>query len=465
MKQHIIFIIVLIILAELPSCKTGTKYARPDIGISNSTQWNEITQSTQSIEADGSIDSLHWETLYADTVLQQLIASALENNKDMLVAAARIKEMAATKRISFANMFPAIEGRMNAQKERLNYGGDNPFPDPEMSAKAFLTWELDLWGNLRWANEAAVSAYMQTVEAQQALKLTIITEVATAYYQLRALDNELSILQQTLDARREAVKLAKLRFEGGLTSETSYRQAEIELTRTETLVPPLEQEIKLKENDISFLLGQYSAEIPRGYSLQEQRLPDTLPAGIPSSLLERRPDMRQAEQKLRQANALVGVAQTDLFPKIRLTGNFGVESDELANLLKSPAWFVAGDLITPLFMMGKNKAKLKAERARYEQEVYTYQKNVLEAFREVNNAIISLRKVKEVRTSRARLEVSAQSHAQLAYLQYINGITNYIDVLDAQRGAFDAQLSLNDAILDELLSIVHLYKALGGGYM
>jgi multidrug efflux system outer membrane protein len=464
MKRYVLFILLLT-LAGFSSCKIGKKYARPDIGITEATQWGEVTQSGNTIRTDESVDSPDWRFIYGDTVLQQLIATALENNKDMLIAAARIKEMAAAKRISFANMFPTVEGRLNTQKEQLNYGGNTPKPDPEMSAKAFLSWELDLWGNLRWANEAAIASYMQTVEARQALQLTILTEVATAYYELLALDNEFLILQHTLDARREAVRLAKLRFEGGLTSETSYRQAEIELTRTETLVPELEQEIKLKENDLSFLLGHYSGEIPRGISIREQHLPKMLPAGLPSSLLERRPDMRQAEQKLREANARVGVAQTDLFPKIRLTGNFGVESEELGDLLKSPAWFIAGDLITPLFMMGKNKAKVKAERARYEQEAYRYQKSVLGAFKEVNNALISLRKVKEVRASRAHLEVSAQSHAQLAYLQYINGVTNYMDVLDAQRGLLDAQLSLNNAILDELLSIVYLYKALGGGYI
>ncbi|MDR0749111.1 MAG: efflux transporter outer membrane subunit, partial [Tannerellaceae bacterium] len=464
LKRYATFIL-LVTLAGLPSCRTGKKYARPDTGITQSTQWAEVMQGGESVQMPGSTDSLSWRTVYGDTVLQRLIGAALENNNDMLIAAARIKEMAAERRISFANMFPAMEGRMNAQKEKLNYGGDAPRTDPEMSAKVFLSWELDLWGNLRWANEAAIASYMQTVEARRALQLTIITEVATAYYELLALDNEFSILRHTVDARREAVTLARLRFEGGLTSETSYRQAEIELTRTETLVPELEQDIKLKENDLSFLMGRYTGEIPRGASILEQHLPKTLPAGLPSSLLERRPDMRQAEQALREANARVGVAQTDLFPKIRLTGNLGAESDELGSLLKSPAWFVAGDLIAPLFMMGKNKAKVKAERARYEQETYRYRKSVLEAFKEVNNAIIRLRKVKEVRAWRSLLEVSAQSHAQLAYLQYINGVTNYMDVLDAQRGLLDAQLSLNNAILDELLSIVHLYKALGGGYI
>ncbi len=456
MKRYYIILFVFFIL--LPSCKIGKKYARPELNLPDA-----IT-GTNETEPPVDIENLHWQSIYTDTVLQRLIGVALENNKDMLIASARIKEMAATKRISFANIFPALDGRLNAQKEELNYGGHNAKPDPEFSAKVALSWELDLWGNLRWANEAAIASYMQSVEAQRALQLTIVAEVAAAYYELCALDRELAIVQQTVDARREGVRLARLRYEGGLTSETPYRQAEIELARTETLLPELEQQLKLKENDLSFLMGQYSGVIPRGKSLAEQHLPETLPVGLPSSLLERRPDMRQAEQQLREANARVGVAQTDLFPKIRLTGNFGVESDELGNLLKSPAWFVAGDLLTPLFAMGKNKARLRAERARYEQEVYAYQKSVLEAFREVNNAIISLRKVKEVRASRARLEASSQSHSQLAYLQYINGVTNYIDVLDAQRSLLDAQISLNDAILDELLSIVYLYKALGGGY-
>ena len=238
----------------------------------------------------------------------------------------------------------------------------------------------------------------------------------------------------------------------------------VELARTETLLPSLEQKIKIKENDLAFLLGQYSGDIPRGLPLREQHLLETLPVGLPSSLLERRPDMRQAEQKLREANARVGVAQTDLFPKISLTGNLGFENEELTNFIKSPAWFLAGDLLQPLFAMGKNKAKLKAARARYEQEVYNYQKSVLSVFKEVNNAIVTIRKAKEVRMSYEKLLNAADTYLQLAQLQYINGVTSYMDVLDAQRGLLDAQLSLNKAMLDELLSTVYLYKALGGGW-
>lgn len=437
------------------SCKIGQKYVRPELNLPT-----EIVADADTT----SVEDIPWESLYTDTILQRLISTTLENNKDMKIAAAKIKEMMAAKRISFAEQFPEIGARIYGQKERLNYGGDDPKPDPEFGAKLTLSWELDLWGNLRWANEASIAAYLQSVEARRALQLTLVAEVAAAYYELCALDHEFAIVQQTLAARREGVRLAKLRYEGGLTSETAYSQAQVELARTETLVPALESKIKIKESDLSFLLGEYTGDIPRGLSLSDQQLPDTLPVGLPSSLLVRRPDIRQAELKLREANAKVGVAQTDLFPKISLTGNLGFESDELANFIKSPAWFLAGDLLQPLFAMGKNKAKLKVAKARYEQEVYTYQKSVLNAFKEVNNALITIRKAKEIRISYEKLVASATTYVQLAQLQYINGVTNYIDVLDAQRGLLDARISLNKAVLDELLSVVYLYKALGGGY-
>jgi len=386
MKRNIYIFIVLSLALALPSCKIGKKYARPELDLPE-----EIVAGADT----ASIDSISWQSLYVDTTLQRLITIALDNNKDMKIAAAKVKEMIASKRITFADQFPEIGARIYGQKERLNYGGDNPKPDPEYGTKLALSWELDLWGNLRWANEAGIAAYLQSVEARHALQMTLVAEVAAAYYELCALDQEQDIVRHTLAARREGVRLAKLRFEGGLTSETSYSQAQVELARTETLLPSLEQKIKIKENDLAFLLGQYSGDIPRGLPLREQHLLETLPVGLPSSLLERRPDMRQAEQKLREANARVGVAQTDLFPKISLTGNLGFENEELTNFIKSPAWFLAGDLLQPLFAMGKNKAKLKAARARYEQEVYNYQKSVLGVFKEVNNAIVTIRKAQD----------------------------------------------------------------------
>ena len=457
-KKEVVTVVCVVSMLAFSSCKIGKRYARPELNLPDRIEAYTDTTDTVSVE------NIPWESLYADETLKDLIKKALDNNKDMKIAAAKVKEMIAAKRISFANMLPEVGANIYAQKERLNYGGDNPKPDPEFGAKLTLSWELDLWGNLRWANEATITSYMQTVEGQRALRLTIIAEVAANYYQLCALDQELSIVQQTLDARREGVRLAKLRYEGGLTSETAYNQAQVELARTETLIPSLERQIKIKESDLSMLLGEYTDDIPRGLSLSDQHLPDALPIGLPSSLLERRPDMRQAEFKLRAANAQVGVAQTDLFPKIRLTSNYGFESDELSSILKSPAGFIAGSLLQPIFAMGKNKAKVKAAKARYEQEVYSYEKSVLGAFKEVNNAIVTVRKVKEIRASRMNLEASASKYLELAQLQYINGVISYMDVLDAQRGLLDAQIGLNNAVLDELLSVVYLYKALGGGF-
>lgn len=452
-----IWIAFAICVLIFPSCKIGKHYTRPELNLPDKIE--------ASVSPDtASVSEIPWESLYTDDTLRSLITKALGNNKDLKIAAARIQEMMAAKRISFATMFPEVGANLYGQKERLNYGGDDPKPDPEWGAKLTLSWELDLWGNLRWANEAAIASYMQTVEGQRALRLTIVAEVAANYYELCALDRELSIVRQTLEARREGVRLAKLRFEGGLTSETAYNQAVVELARTETLIPALERRVKIKGSDLSMLLGEYTAEIPRGLSLGDQHLPATLPVGLPSSLLERRPDMREAEARLREANARVGVAQTDLFPKIRLTGNLGFESDELRGFLKSPAWFMAGNLLQPLFAMGKNKAKVKVAKAQYEQEVYAYQKSVLGAFKEVNNAIVTIRKVKEIRASREKLEASARKYLELAQLQYINGVTSYMDILDAQRGLLDAQIGLNNTVLEELLSVVYLYKALGGGY-
>ena len=238
----------------------------------------------------------------------------------------------------------------------------------------------------------------------------------------------------------------------------------MELARTATLVPDLERKISLKENDIAYLAGEYPNKIARSRLLQEFNSPETLPVGLPSTLLERRPDIRQAEQKLIAANAKVGVAYTNMFPRLALTGGFGGESTSLSELLKSPYAVMEGALLTPIFGWGKNRAALKAKKAAYEAEVHSYEKAVLEAFKETRNAIVNFNKIKEVYELRANLERSAKSYMDLAQLQYINGVINYLDVLDAQRGYFDAQIGLSNAIRDELIAVVQLYKALGGGW-
>lgn len=450
---HICLLAFIILL--FGSCKIGKSYVRPQI---------EIPDVGKQLSDSASLGDKDWYEIYTDEPLRALIGKALIRNSDMKIAVARIKEMAARKRIKVAGLLPEVDANITAEREFENDGGDNSKQSNTFGAKAALSWELDLWGNLRWGKDAAVAEYMQTIEARRALQMTLVAEVATAYYELVAFDNELNIVRQTLEARREGVRLARLRFEGGLTSETSYRQAQVELARTATLIPDLEREITLKENDIAFLVGEFPNQITRSTLLQEFLLPDVLPAGLPSALLVRRPDIRQAEQSLIAANAEVGVAYTNLFPRITLTGRYGLESSELSDLLNSPYGLLQGALLGPIFSSGKNMALLKAQKAVFEQEGYQYEKSVLNAFREVRNAIVNYSKIKEICVLQANLEQSSKSYMELAQLQYINGVINYLDVLDAQRSYFDAQISLSNAIRDEWIAVVELYKALGGGW-
>lgn len=455
MRIRSIFVCLLVTGLGLSACRVGRVHRLPEMDVPSAFDRQGFPEG---VTAD-----IGWSTLYQDTVLQGLIVRALEHNKDMQIAAARIREMIAQKRIKFSGLFPQLGVEAKAQREYLNYGGSDKKYDPEIHANLTFAWELDIWGNLRWQNEAALAAYLQSVEARRALQLTVISQVAGMYFELNALERQLAIVRQTLGARREAVRFATLRYEGGLTSEVPYRQSLVELARTETLVPKLENEIKLKENDLSLLLGEFPSDIPRGDEAVMQRVLQELPVELPSTLLQRRPDVRQAEEQLREANARVGVAYTDMFPRIALTASMGGENSELSHFLKSPTWFIAGALTGPLFNMGRNRAAHQAAQAAYEQEVHRYEQKVLEVFREVDNALETFRRTRQMHASAEALFRSAQSYEKLAHLQYVNGAVSYIDVLDAQRQLFDAQIALNDAELNELTATVSLYKALGGG--
>ena len=445
--QNMIGMAVLVLLAA--SCKLGKEYARPDLNLPETID----EQAADSV----SVGAISWKTLYRDTVLQQLICQTLENNKDMKAAVARIREMEASRRVAKADLFPAINGRLFYDREY------DESPDFAYEAKLEASWEVDLWGKLRWADQAALSDYLETVAGQRALRLSLVSQVAQAYFELIALDQELAIVKQTLQARQEGVRIAKLRFEGGLTSETSLRQAQLELAQTRTLPPGLEQQIRIKENEIALLAGRYPGRVERGSKLEEQQLPTELPVGLPSELLERRPDIAEAEFRLRRAHADVGIAFTSLFPRLSLTAHYGLESSQLSTFLKTPYYYLSAQLLEPLFNMGKNRARLRAKKAAYEQEVYAYEKTVLEAFSEVSDALVVSAKSREIRRARERLQEAARSTLELATLQYINGIISYLDVLDAQRAYFDAQVGLNHAVRDELLATVQLYKVLGGG--
>ena len=447
LKNQLYKILVIPVAALLMGgCKIGKQYTRPQIDLPS-------TLDSTSVDTV-SIGDYPWEQLYTDTILQQLIQKTLDNNKDMLIAAAKVKELAAMKRIDYANLFPQVGLKFYAEQEGEDHGGGHYKSDDQYDIKLGVTWEIDLWGNLRWAKDKSMAEFMGSIENQRALKMSLVAQVAQSYFELVALDNELSIVKKTVDARRESLHLARIRYEGGLTSETAFRQAQVELARTATLVPDLERKISIKENDIAFLAGDYPQKIARSVLPEEVKLPESLPVGLPSTLLERRPDVRQAEQKLIAANASVGLAYTNMFPRLALTAHYGLESAEFSDFLKSPYHFLSGSLLTPLFAMGKNRAMLKAKKAAYEQEVYSYEKSVLTAFKDARNAIVDFSKIKEIYESRLQLEQAARSNVELAQLQYINGVIGY----------FDAQIGLSNAIRDKQITLVRLYKALGGGW-
>lgn len=450
---------LLLLLASigLSSCMVGKRYTAPEL---------QLPQSFAPDRADSlTLADVQWWEVYTDTTLQKLIRKALEHNKDLLTATERIRETAYRKRIQTAGLLPEISAKVAGEREFENYGGKGETASNTFEGKLLFSWEIDLWGHLRWGRQKSIAEYLESVQARRALQITLIAQVAQSYFELMALDNELEIVQQTLAIRQEGVHQAKIRFEGGLTSEITYQQALVEQARTATLIPELEREIAATENDLSLLTGAYpGGGIPRGTLPQGEYLPESLPVGLPSTLLQRRPDLMEAEQRLIAANAAVGMAYTDRFPRLVFSGVYGLETDVLSTLFKSPYGLIGGNLLSPIFATGKKKAAYKAEQAAYQQAVYQYEKSVQNAFREVSDAIVAYNKAREAHQLKQRLEQSAKKYMELAQYQYINGVIRYLDVLDAQREYFDAQTGLSNAVRDEQIALVQLYKALGGGW-
>ena len=410
------------------------------------------------------VADMEWWKIYPDTMLQNLISQALEYNKDILSAAERIRELEYRYRIQRADLWPSLSINAAADNEYNNYGGADPSNDPEIGTKASLSWEIDLWGHLRWASKARMAEYLSSIDAQRALKMTLIADVATAYFELVALDNELDIVRSTLKTRREGVKQAKLRLDGGLTDEIPYQQALVELATTEALVPDIERQVALKESEIAFLTGSYPHKVERAKASDMQSYRENVPIGVPSDLLWRRPDLRQAEQNLMAAEAEVGVAQAERFPTLTIGLQGGLESDSFLDVLKSPFYYAVASVAAPVFHFGKRKAAFKAAIAEYEQAKIEYEKSVMQAFREVHDAVVTFRSAQRNTDAKYDLVQAALKYVDLTNIQYINGAIRYLDLLDANRVYLDAQVEYSNAVMDEYIALVGLYKSLGGGW-
>jgi multidrug efflux system outer membrane protein len=445
-------------------CTLGPDYQRPAVPTPET--WRSPA------EGAGSLADLAWWELFRDEPLQALIRETLEANKDLRIAVARVAQARAQLGLTRSAQFPQVDGNASAETRRISEVGVVPLPasvDPESGlyrTTLDLAFELDIWGRLRRGTEAARAELLDSEETRRTVVLTLVSDVAQAYFDLLDLDRELDIARRTLGARRGAVDLIGLRFREGITSELDVRRAEAELASTAATVPDLERRVAQTENRISVLLGRNPGPVTRGQPLEDQATPPEIPAGLPSALIERRPDIRGAEQRLVAANARIGEARAAFFPQISLTGFFGVESAALSDLFTGPAriWSFGPTVTLPIFNAGRNRARLDATEARRTEALAQYERAIQQAFREVEDALVAHRKAREVRLQQEALVTASSRALELARLRYVNGLATYLDVLDAQRQLFDAELALAGTQRTQLVALVQVYKALGGGW-
>lgn len=412
-----------------------------------------------------SIADIAWWEFFTDPTLTRIMKIALENNRDLLKAGAKIEQMRELYGVQKAELLPQVGVNVQYSHETNDYNGSGMTKDPEYDLKLPVTWEINLWGSMFHARNAGKARYIASEEDYRALRMTLIAEVATVYIRLLSLENELAIVKRTLHTRQESLDQARIRFEGGLTSETVYQQAKVEYATAASMIPDLELRVTSTRNALTLLMGEYPHDILEKRTFEfNTALQDKLPLGIPSDLLKRRPDLRAAEQRLQAAMSDVGMTYADRFPSLKIGFTPGFENDGLANFFKSPFTYVVGSIAGTVFDFGKKKRKYKASIAVYDQTKYDYEQAVIRAFTEVNTAVTAYGGYQKNRMLMIELCDAAAKYVNLARLQYRGGTLNYIDVLDAQRRYFNAQIGVNNALRDEYLALINLYKVLGGGW-
>jgi multidrug efflux system outer membrane protein len=410
--------------------------------------------------------NLAWFDLLRDPELRKLIETALRENRDVRVAIATINEFRAQYGVAKGDFFPQITLNGQGGRTKNVLGSLGSFTFNQLTATANVSWELDFWGRIRRSTEAARNDLLAQRENQRSVVLTLVSDVASAYLQLRQLDLELEISRRTLTANRETFRLARRRFDQGLISELDVRQFEAEVASPAASVAQLEGQITQTENQLSLLVGRNPGGIPRGRPLTEVLGGLAIPAFSPSSLLESRPDVRQAEAQLHAATARIGVAKGDLLPKLMVTGDYGTYSPNTDGLFKknSEIYQILGGFSMPLFTGGKVGKQVDVARARAEQSRYSYEQTVLTALREVEDAIAGVRASRN-QVAAQQTQVDALRRAlRLAEMRYQSGASSYLDLLDAQRSLFGAELSLAQVQGQQATAAVTLYKALGGGW-
>jgi multidrug efflux system outer membrane protein len=451
--------------ALLGGCAIGPDYKRPAVAQPPNFRGQAIAEATSLADAPW------WET-FQDPILKSLIQDALRANYDAGIAAARVQEARANLRMARSDLFPSLDYNARAGRARLPLGGLNlPDGTDHRTDDFFIgsmsaSWELDIWGRVRRSNEAARATLLATEEARRAVWLTLVSDVAQAYFDLLALDVRLAIARSSVNAYQGTYDLFVDRLNLGVASKLETSRAQGALGDARATIPQVESQIVARENQISVLLGRAPGPIARGKPMYEQPVVPIVPAGLPSTLLERRPDLRQAEQLLVAANARIGVAKAEFFPKFSLTALFGAATPELSAFTGGGAtvWAVSGMISGPLFNMGRTLGLYRAAIAQQEQARLRYEQTVLIALREVSDSLTALQKLSEAETGQDLAVKGLEEAVEHADARYRQGLASYYEVLEAQQQLYPAQNTLAQIRKSRLLAYTELYKALGGGW-
>jgi multidrug efflux system outer membrane protein len=458
-KSHSPLLVSLSLLLLFAGCAVGPKYKRPAYPVpANHRSETALPSATTAAPTFG---DLKWFELFRDEKLQELIHTALKDNYDVRIAAQRVLAAQAFVTVEKSALYPSLDAVGSADRqEGVNRGVSSVFGGGK------VYWELDIWGRIRRSTEAARGEYLAQEAIQQAVIQSLVTGVASSYFQLLELDRELQVAKQALVSRQSSLRLVQARTTGGISNQLEVDQAMSLVTSAAATIADIERRREQAENYLSTLLGRNPGPVDRSKTLDDQKLAPEVPAGLPSALLDRRPDIRQAEQLLVAANARVGVAKSLFFPSISLTGSGGYQNFQISNLFKSAGgvYGYGGSLVQPLFNAGGLWANYKASKAQREAAVLTYQKSVQEAFRDVADSLIGYQKSKEYRAQRELFVTTLRDQLRLANMRYEGGVSSYLEVLDTERQALDAELTYAQAYLGELDSVIRVYKALGGGW-
>jgi len=454
---------ILLLALLMGGCTVGPDYKRPAVDVPAGWRLNEK-------EAKDLANSTWWQQ-FNDPVLNELITVSLRENKDLLIAAARIEQFAGRYGIVRADFFPQVGAAGEYNRQRVTELGENRLSPAykattdNFSANVNASWEIDLWGKIRRSTEAARAQLIASEEGRKAVILSLVANVASAYINLRDLDRELEISRSTTKSREDSYVMFKERFAGGVISDLELSQNRSQYEEALASIPPLEKAITQQENGLSVLLGRNPGPIIRGKSIEALQLP-AIVAGLPSDLLARRPDLRQAEQNLIAANAQIGVAKAAYFPAISITGAYGSASGDLSDLFKGPskAWQYSAPVTLPIFTAGKIAGSVREAEAIQQQALLGYQQAIQNAFREVNDALADQAQTRKQLAAQKSQVDSLSQYAGIARLRYDNGYTDYLAVLDAERSLFNAQLAYTQTQGTLHLAIINLYKAMGGGW-